>query len=223
MSEVIFRKEKIVSLCKGKKVLHLGFIQHTFYEKKIQENDWLHSKLDEVSSKLVGVDYLANEVVKIKEKYGYECYFGDVMQLDACELKDTFDVIVCGELIEHIENPGLMLDGIKRFMNEDTTLIITTPNPWYRERIKLIKNNKLEDQWLNKEHVSWFSFETLKQLLARKGYDANGGYYYDESVTRMKKSNSLVDRIKYFFKKIVMSNTPERLYDGLFFIVKVKK
>ena len=223
MSLIIFRKDEIVSLCKGKKVLHLGFIQHTIYEKKIQENDWLHRKLDEVSDKLVGVDYLKDAVVNIREKYKYECYFGDVMQLDQCELNDTFDIIVCGELIEHIENPGLMLDGIKRFMNENTTLIITTPNPWYVERIKLIKRNKLEDQWLNKEHVSWFSYETLKQLLARKGYNAQGGYYYEESTERMKKSNSLVDKVKYFFKKIVMSYTPERLYDGLFFLVQLKK
>ena len=45
----VFRKDKIVELCTGKRVLHLGFIQHhDLYEKKISEGDWLHEKINSV-------------------------------------------------------------------------------------------------------------------------------------------------------------------------------
>ncbi len=224
MSEVIFRKDKVVNLSKGKSVLHLGFIQHMLYEQQIKNGDWLHNKLDEVASKLVGLDYLKDEVANISEKYGYECYYGDAMKLEDAQISEKFDVIICGELIEHVENPGLMLNGIKRFMHENSTLIITTPNPWSLNRMKLILFKNLENKWLNKEHVSWFSYGTLEQLLDRKGYqEKKYGYYYNESVEKMKKSNSLANRIKFIFKTLLLKITPVHLYDGLFFEVQLKK
>lgn len=224
MREIIFRKDKTVELCKDKSVLHLGFIQHLMYEDQIKQGDWLHNKIDEVSSKLVGIDYLKDEVDKISQKYGYECYFGDAMNLNESKVTGKYDVIVCGELIEHVENPGLMLQGIKRFMHEDSLLIITTPNPWSLNRLKLMVFKKLENRWLNKEHVSWFSYGTLTQILDRTGYcEANYGYYYNESVEKMKKSNSITNKIKYFFKLILLKLTPNHLFDGLFFQVRLKK
>jgi len=63
------------------------------------------------------------------------------MKLENVAIEQKFDIIVCGELIEHIENPGLMLDGIKRFMNDDRILIITTPNPCSK------KKNKTYSKW----------------------------------------------------------------------------
>lgn len=115
----VFRKDKIVELCTGKKVLHLGFIQHhDLYKKKMAEGDWLHEKINSVASYLVGVDYLQDDVTVIREKYGYEVYFADVTNIeDMRRVKDsignTIDVVVCGELIEHVDNPGLMLDNLK--------------------------------------------------------------------------------------------------------------
>ncbi|MCO6499798.1 MAG: methyltransferase domain-containing protein [Vicingus serpentipes] len=220
--EIVFRKDEIIKYCKDKSVLHLGFIQHSeFYEQKIKENDWLHGKIAEVSKKLVGIDYLEKDVNIISEKYGYECYFGDVMDMDGIECSEKFEVIICGELIEHIENPGLMLEGVKRFMDSESILIITTPNPWMDTRIKLIKNGQLEDKWLNKEHVSWFSFETLKQLLDRKKYDITiADYYYGESTNRIIRSDSFINRVKsiaHYFKLIL---TKKRFYNGLFFVCK---
>lgn len=223
MKGVIFRKDKVVDLCKGKSVLHLGFIQHLMYEDQMKKGDWLHNQIDEVSSSLVGVDYLAEEVEKISTKYKYQCYFGDVMKLEECQVQGTYDVIVCGELIEHIENPGLMLDGVKRFMHKDSILVITTPNPWSLNRIKLMFLKKLENKWLNTEHVSWFSYGTLKQLLERKSYaEIDYNYYYDESVENMRKSKSFINQVKFFFKKILLKMTPAHLYDGLFFQTKLK-
>lgn len=79
----VFRKDKIVELCTGKRGLHLGFIQHhDLYEKKISEGDWLHEKINSVASYLVGVDYLQDDVAVIREKYGYEVYFADVTNIE---------------------------------------------------------------------------------------------------------------------------------------------
>lgn len=224
MKEVKFRKDEIVNLCKNKNVLHLGFIQHNLYEQKIKENDWLHSKIDSVAKTLVGFDYLKNDVNILKNKYKYEAYYADVMNLKDVNLDKTFDVIVCGELIEHIENPGLMLDGIKRFMNKETILIITTPNPWMKERINLINSGILEDQWLNKEHVSWYSYQTLKQLLERKDFiEVDYSYYFGNSKNDFfNNTNGFFGKLRLLKRKYILSKCKRENYDGLFFIAKLK-
>lgn len=223
MGEIIFRKDKIIKLCEGKDVLHLGFIQHSeLYEKKIAEGDWLHEKIAKVAKRLVGVDFLEKEIKRIKEKYGYECFYADVTNSEQMKkiYSDSYDVIVCGELIEHIDAPGEMLENLKKMMHRSTILIITTPNPWSKTRIGLIKKGILENVWLNKEHVCWYSYETLKQLLLRKGFrEVLYSYYIADN-----EMGFYGGGVKKNIKKILLDNTnyyKENLYDGLFFIAKL--
>ena len=172
MAQPIFRLDEIVKHCRGKEVLHLGFIQHEHvYQKVMEEGHWLHAKIAEVAKSLVGLDYLEQLIPVMREKYGYECYFADVTRLDDLDLDRKFEIIVCGELIEHLDNPGLMLDGIKRFMSPETELLITTPNPWAHHRLKSLSRGIMENEWVNEEHACWYSFHTLRQLLERKGYE----------------------------------------------------
>jgi 2-polyprenyl-3-methyl-5-hydroxy-6-metoxy-1,4-benzoquinol methylase len=39
-----------------------------------------------------------------------------------------FDVVVAGDIIEHLSNPGLMLDGIRSRLATNGRVIISTPN-----------------------------------------------------------------------------------------------
>lgn len=223
MTEKIYRKDRIIELCRNKSVLHLGFIQHShLYQNLIKEGKWLHEKIAKVSTKLVGFDYLAKDVDFIKINLHYECYYADVTNLQELTYQNTFDVIVCGELIEHISNPGLMLDGIKRFMHKDSIIIVTTPNPWSKNRLKLIKQEKNESEWLNPEHICWFSHQTLKQLLERHGYsELYYGYYYGEESNEKKNyfKSGILNRLKTF--KDQMVNEPKESHNGLFFVTKL--
>ena len=224
MENLIFRKDKIVELCRGKTVLHLGFIEHSYYEKKIEIDDWLHKKIAQVANRLVGLDYLEKEVNNIRKKYGYECYQADVMKLNEVQLNEKFDVIVCGELIGHIENPGLMLDGIKQFMHKDSILIITTPNPWSTERINLLKLGKTDEQWINQELVGWYSLGTLKHLLERKKYEIIlSDYYYSQNSSDIYKNiQGIIGKLKLIKRIIKKKHTKKHLQDGLFFVCKIK-
>lgn len=217
--KIIYRKDEIVRRSEGNTVLHLGFVQHSnLWRKKIEENDWLHSQISKVAKKIVGIDFLKEEVDIIQEELGYEVYFGDVMQLSEVEIDEKFDLIICGELIEHIENAGLMLDGIKRFMHKESQLIITTPNPWRKLWVDKIYEQKDETNWLNKEHVSWYSHQTLKQLLERKNYEeVLYGYYRSESES-IAPSGGLRSKLKRLFSRYHIIKDSE----GLFFVTKLK-
>lgn len=226
VDNTIFRKDKIVELCRGQDVLHLGFVQHAhLYKQKIKEGDWLHSQIADVAKRVVGIDYLSTEVEEIKEMLGYEAYIGDVMRLRELTVKDTFDVVVCGELIEHLENPGLMLDGIKQFIHSGALVILTTPNPWSAQRINLIRKGILEEKWLNSEHAVWFSFQTLKQIVERAEYvPILCDYYYGQSRREFLKGTEkgLLGKIRLLKRIMQLTQTPKHQYDGLFFIVTIR-
>ena len=218
----IFRKDEIVNLCKDKSVLHLGFIQHSdLYKDLIKDDNWLHEKISKVSTKLIGFDYLKDDVEIIKKEYNYECYFADVTRLEDVEYTEKLDIIVCGELIEHLDNPGLMLAGIKKYMHENTKLIITTPNPWSRNRLSLIKKGVYESEWLNKEHTCWYSFQTLIQLLERYNYiEDKYSYYNGETENASKTFNiSILNKLKDFKDSKTLKDVNKK---GLFFIAKLK-
>jgi len=217
----IYRKDEIIKMCHNKTVLHLGFIQHShLYKELIQSGEWLHDKIYKVSRKLVGFDYLKEDVEIIKKEYDYECYYADVTKLEDVDYNEKFDIIVCGELIEHLDNPGLMLNGIKKFMHQDTLLIITTPNPWSKKRLSLIKKGKYESEWLNKEHTCWFSYQTLKQLLERYNYvEVKYEYYHYETIndTKLFKINFL-NKLKKAKDLMLLKDINK---NGLFFIAKL--
>jgi len=221
----IYRKDEIIKYCTNKKVLHIGFIQHKdMWRNKIKENDWLHGKILKVANHAIGIDYLKDEVEVIKKELDIECYFGDATKLEELKLDEKFDTIICGELIEHISNPGLMLDGLKRFMNSDTKLIITTPNPWRDLWVHHMFTNYNEENWLNKEHVCWYSYETLKQLLQRHGYQEEVyDYYYaenkiDENISFSRKVKNMVKKI---FNIYYENKNIKNKYEGLFFVTKI--
>ncbi len=220
-----YRKDEILKYCIDKEVLHIGFIQHShLWREKIKQNDWLHNKLISVAKHVVGIDYLKDEVEVIKKELGVEAYFGDATKLEELSLEKKFDVIVCGELIEHISNPGLMLDGLKRFMDKDSILIITTPNPWRDLWVRHMFTNYNEENWLNKEHVCWYSFQTLKQLLERYGYqEVDYDYYYAENEKQEKLP--LIQKLKNIIKKILgiyqENKNIKNKYEGLIFVSKI--
>ncbi len=218
---VIYRKEEIMRLCAGKRVLHLGFIQHhDLYEKKIAEKDWLHEKIASVAKTVVGLDYLKDDVDIIRDKYGYECYFADVTDVslmqDLAESLGTFDVVVCGELIEHVDNPGLMLANIRPFLQPQGYLIVTTPNPWRYRRIRLMMKGCFEKDWLNREHVAWYSYQTLRQILERYGFREN---CYDFYRAEIPCEIGFRERIKRGLLGIILRD--QRYFeDGLFFVAE---
>ena len=107
-------------------------------------------------------------------------------------------------------------------MHENSLLIITTPNPWSKNRLNLIKKGVIESKWVNPEHTCWYSFQTLKQLLERYNYfEYNYDYYFNQT----EDSSFQAFRFSFFnwLKKIKDSfyTIPKVNYNGLFFVSKL--
>ncbi len=114
---LVQRVEFIKNICQGKKVLHLGCTSYPYTMEMLELGEHLHLHLKENAGELYGLDYDQKGIDILKEKGVENLFRGDLEKLDEVELDEKFDVIIAGEMIEHLNNPGLFLDGVKRFMN----------------------------------------------------------------------------------------------------------
>ena len=108
-------------------------------------------------------------------------YQGDLENLQAVKLDETFDVIVAGEMIEHLNNPGLFLNGIKRFMTPETDLVITTINAYSGLRFAyyFLRGKGGVREAVHPDHVAYYSYSTLNLLLKRHGLEVREFLFYD--------------------------------------------
>ena len=84
------------------------------------------------------------------------------------------DIIVCGEVLEHLSNPGWFLTRLRR-QYPGVPVLVTVPNAFSEAAIKWLAKGK---ENVNIDHVAWYSPHTLRVLLQRAGYTTGDLYYY---------------------------------------------
>jgi SAM-dependent methyltransferase len=179
--KLVQRLELIKRLSTGKRVLHLGCTNWPYTIEAIDAGTLLHRDLAEVSSELYGFDF-DQQGIDVLGSQGFENLFrADVEKLSDVALDKKFDVIIAGEMIEHLNNPGLFLEGIKRFMNPDTRLVLTTINAYGGMRFFVYgfrgRGGSLEP--VHPDHVAYYSYSTLKLLIERHGFRIDEFMFYD--------------------------------------------
>jgi len=178
---IVQRLDFIKSQCAGKTVLHLGCTNHPYTFDSIEMGMLLHDDLRSISEKLYGFDYDEAGLQLLRDHGFDDLYQADLEDLGKLELQKTFDVIVAGEMIEHLNNPGLFLNGIKRFMNAETKLIITTINAYGALRLAkyFFHGRGGVNEPVHPDHVAYYSYQTLSLILERHGYAIPEFYFYD--------------------------------------------
>jgi 2-polyprenyl-3-methyl-5-hydroxy-6-metoxy-1,4-benzoquinol methylase len=163
---IAFHDHKIAFVlrhARGKDVLDLGCIQHN--PENYKSRYWLHKAIASVASRLEGLDLYAEGVLYLRER-GYNVSVGDATRID---LRRRFDVIVVGDLIEHLEDFGGFIESCRTHMQPSGKLLISSPNPWYwRNVVKAIFRSDVAN---NPEHTCWLCPRTLRQLMRRHGME----------------------------------------------------
>lgn len=165
------RWEILEGWVKGKEVLDLGCVDHEASQE--EGKDWLHRKIRQSARKTTGVDYAEPEVQRLRSK-GYDVVCGNVESLD---LKQKFDVVTAGNIIEHLSNPGLFLETVKRHLKPEGVFTVTTDNCYGLRSLKAVTFH--DGVRPNREHTMTFEEEVLKQLLERHGFKIADFYYYN--------------------------------------------
>ncbi len=194
--KVVFRQPFIEEYVTGKVVLDLGSIEHDLYRENIERGKWLFDKIHRRAKKAIGIDILPEAIEELKEA-GYDLRYGDVENIEQLKFEESFDLIIAGELIEHLSNPGLFLKGIARHMGKNTELLISTPNAFGFIRFidALIRRERTRP-----DHVAWHSVRTLTQLLEANGLKVKEIIFY--SFLSGKKRSVFLTKIRRLIFKV---------------------
>lgn len=151
----------LVEAASGKDVLDIGVVNHTL--KSETEPNWLHKKLSYASASCLGIDILSDEVKKLKAA-GYNVETCDITK-DSINKK--FNLIVAGEVIEHLEDIGAIFRFAKQHLTPKGCLILTTPNAFYLQRVySFFKNSPNE----NVDHVCFHFPSGIAELAERNEF-----------------------------------------------------
>lgn len=159
----------VVSYCRGKDVLDLGCVQHN--PENYKSKYWLHKALAQVANSLEGLD-LYEAGVEYLKKLGYQVVVGNAEHFD---IGKKYDVIVAGDLIEHLEDLRGFLSSCRSHLRPGGRLLLSTPNPWYwRNVVKALVFGRVS---ANPEHTLWMCPTVLRQLLARHNMKIQHWHY----------------------------------------------
>lgn len=167
LNELVIRSERIRALCEGKRVLDVGCCAHGELARSRSEK-FLHGQIAACAREVIGVDNDA-EAIKIVAAAGYPVLQGDAHELSSLGLGE-FDVVVAGELLEHLSCPGKFLDEASRCLRPGGVIVVTVPNAYSFTRLKQVRKGIDDALWTHSQHTCWYSRATIRFLLERHGF-----------------------------------------------------
>lgn len=178
---LVQRVKFLKDACRSKSVLHLGCTNWPYTSEAIESGMLLHAELHGIASELYGFDFDQRGIDELSASGVTDLYRADLERLGEVPIDRKFDIIVAGEMIEHLNNPGLFLSGIQRFMSPETRLLITTINAYCGMRFLLygLRGKRGKAEPVHPDHVAYYSYATLKLLIERHGLLVEDFLFYD--------------------------------------------
>ena len=149
------REAFIVEHCRGKHVLEFG------------ASGRLHQAIIEAARTVMGVDKDPGCGITVFD-------LDDVTYPQLPAYTGTPEIIICGEVLEHLSNPGWFLTRLHHQF-AGVPLIVSVPNAFCAAGATWIKKG-VEN--VNRDHVAWYSPKTLSVLLERAGYRVGLLFWY---------------------------------------------
>lgn len=192
----------ILELCAHRSVLDIGCIDHSYEVALELGEDWLHARIATVADSVVGLDLLEADAAELNGR-GYDIVIADAEDFD---LGREFDVIVAGDLIEHLSNPGRFLEAAARHMGPDSRLVVTTPNPFNVEQFfqAAFRNQVM----VNPEHAAWLDPEVMYELVSRSSLRIVGFEWVDTRFRFVLRGGRVLRRIVNPLASEIMRRRP---------------
>ncbi|MDZ7673459.1 MAG: polysaccharide deacetylase family protein [Acidimicrobiales bacterium] len=163
------RAAYLVELARDRRVIHIGFVDEGYRSMQDRSGAWLHEHLAAGARALVGLD-LDVEGVAAARVAGYDAHVVDCRDEAAVAAAgvEPADLVIAGEVIEHLDAPGPFLDGLHHLLAPGGRLVITTPNAaGLFNTVAALMNREVN----HPDHVVGFTWRTLTRLLADHDFE----------------------------------------------------
>lgn len=159
----------VLRYTRQRRVLHLGAVGETCMDTEVRvarAANSVHAQITEVASDCVGVDNDEASVTLLTERGIFSnLLLADVTTLSRSQIKlDTVDVVVAGDIIEHLTEPGRLLEMIDKIAEPSTILILSTLNAL---GLGIFVSNVMGKPIESRDHVCSFNSYTLSNMLER--------------------------------------------------------
>lgn len=151
----------------GKRIFDLGALDETAFTSKRDTGQWLHARLCAEALQVVGIDNSALVPDEgLETVRGGRIIRADILDLDP--VIDEYgrpDVIVAGELVEHLPNTSAFLASLLANARlHGTRFVFSTPNAccWHNVLVGLAGRESM-----HVDHLQVYSYKTLRTLFAR--------------------------------------------------------
>jgi 2-polyprenyl-3-methyl-5-hydroxy-6-metoxy-1,4-benzoquinol methylase len=150
--------------CREKRVLDIGCVAHDV--GRMSSANWLHARLASVAASCVGVDVLEEGIAHMRS-LGFDAVAHDLRDGPGeLAARAPFDVVVAGELIEHVEALDMLFRTAAWALDTDGEMILTTPNPYAPHRVRAAR---LGIVWENVDHIMYAFPSGIAELCERHG------------------------------------------------------
>ena len=158
----------VLERCRGKAVLDLGCYDETALVKQ-ETAAWLHGEIARVARRVLGVDG-SDQIPPAGLATGATSRIvkGDVTALPPAAREADVEVVVAGELIEHLPDALAFLEQLRRLF-PGRELVATTPNATSLTNVLLGVASR---ESTHRDHLQIYSHKTLCTLCRRVGFPA---------------------------------------------------
>jgi len=191
---VVDRLQFLSSAARGRRVFDLGFVDKGLMTAKRGRRTWLHERLAQSARELVGID-VDEDGVETARALGFDARVADCQSLESLASLNLApaDLVVAGEVIEHLDWAGGFLEAVKVLIKGDGALLLTTPNSFALANFLAAL---LGREVINVDHVAWHSWRTLETLLSRHGWRIKNFVYYARQPLETNRTLPLSFRLK---------------------------
>jgi SAM-dependent methyltransferase len=166
------RRSYVIERCRGRRVLHLGCADSGLLAQRLAEGRLLHHDILGVSEQAWGLDVDAAALATLAGVGVDGLIVADVTDQAWTEAVSNlpFDLVVAGELLEHLDNPGLFLSSVRGLLiSHDAAMVLTVPNAFSFQALVHLWRDR---EFVHPDHNYWFSYRTILRLLAKHGLRA---------------------------------------------------
>lgn len=120
-----------------------------------------------IRAKLSGVDASRKSLALGKKEFPHlDLAYGDIYNLQA--KNNAYDVVLCTEVLEHLENPQKALGELKRVSRK--YVIISVPHePWFMF-VNFLRGKYLSRWGNHPEHINHWTKRGIVQMLSAQGF-----------------------------------------------------